>query len=257
LLAKISIETNTFNNFFHLNTQCVNRRSNQQTVSPNCDRHHAIDFNSTFMESFFNSIIEHLTPESDVYLYLFLFISAVIENLFPPIPGDTITAFGAFLVGTGRLSYVIVYLVTTVGSVVGFLLLFFIGKYLGREFFLNRDYKYFPAEKIGSAEKWFLQYGYLVVLANRFLPGIRSVISIVSGILMLNTLKVFLYALISASIWNLIWIHTGYLLGENWDIVKEKIGALLRGYNIIVSVFMALALISFLVYRKIRKRPSR
>lgn len=205
------------------------------------------------MEDLINKIIEYLLPTNDVFLYIFLFLSAVIENLFPPIPGDTITAFGAFLVGSGRLDYFLVYLSTTIGSVIGFMILFSLGKYLGKQFFVNKDYKYFSAQKIGTAEKWFSRYGYLVVLANRFFPGIRSVISLVSGITMLNTVKVLIFSIISASIWNLMWIHTGYLLGENWDIVKERIGNLLRGYNIIASVIMVIFVIVLIVYMKSKK----
>jgi len=69
------------------------------------------------MTDFINDIIQFLLPHNDIYLYIFLFLSAVVENLFPPIPGDTITAFGAFLVGTGRLDFLLVYTSTTLGSV--------------------------------------------------------------------------------------------------------------------------------------------
>lgn len=206
------------------------------------------------MEDIISKIIEYLLPTNDAFLYIFLFLSAVIENLFPPIPGDTITAFGAFLVGSGRLDYFLVYISTTIGSVIGFMILFLLGKYLGKQFFLNRDYKYFSAQKIGIAEKWFSKYGYLVVLANRFFPGIRSVISIVSGITMLNTIKVLIFSIISASIWNLMWIHTGYLLGENWDTVKERMGNLLKGYNLIASIIMVVFVIAFIFYMKSKKR---
>ncbi len=205
------------------------------------------------MEDLITEIIEYLLPTHDAFLYIFLFLSAVIENLFPPIPGDTITAFGAFLVGSGRLDYLLVYLSTTLGSVVGFMILFLLGKYLGKQFFVDRDYKYFSAQKIITAEKWFSKYGYLVVLVNRFFPGVRSVISLVSGITMLNTVKVLIFSIISASIWNLVWIHAGYLLGGNWDTVKEKIGNLLRGYNLIALIIMVLFLIGFIVFMKSKK----
>ena len=53
------------------------------------------------MEQLVNDIIEFLLPRNELFLYVFLFFSSVIENLFPPVPGDTITIFGAFMVGTG------------------------------------------------------------------------------------------------------------------------------------------------------------
>ena len=208
------------------------------------------------MEIYIERIFEYLLETNDLVLYGFLMISAVVENLLPPIPGDTITAFGAFLVGKGRLSYGLVYLSTTVGSVIGFMLLFLLGGFLGREFFEEKDYKYFPAQKIRDAEGWFSRYGYFVVLLNRFLPGIRSVISLASGISKLNRLKVFMLALLSASVWNLIWIHAGYTIGENWETVRDQISGLMKKYNIAVSIIIGIMVVIYLVNRIIKGRKK-
>jgi membrane protein DedA with SNARE-associated domain len=206
------------------------------------------------MEQWILDFLQSVMNSHDIVLYLVLFGSAVIENLFPPIPGDTITAFGAFLVGTGRLDYFLVYLSTTLGSVIGFTLLFLVGKFLGWEFFIRGNFPFFSSGKILAAEKWFQKYGYTVVLANRFLPGIRSAISIFAGISYLSTLKVFIYALISSSLWNLIWIHMGYTLGNNWEVVKTKMQYIIRNYNIGVAVVLAVIVGVYLI-RRLRKNP--
>jgi membrane protein DedA with SNARE-associated domain len=206
------------------------------------------------MEQMVNDIIEFLLPRNDLFLYGFLFVSSVVENLFPPIPGDTITAFGAFMVGTGRLGYLPVYLATTAGSVFGFMLLVLVGRFLEREFFMKKNYRFFSAESIVSAEQWFGRYGYFVVLVNRFLPGIRSVISLVSGITRLNLWFVLLLATVSASVWNLIWIQVGFLLGNNWQTVKEQAGLILKRYNIAAGIVIALIISGFIIYRIIGSR---
>ncbi len=209
------------------------------------------------MEDAIIRILQSLLPSNDAVLYGVLFISAVIENLFPPIPGDTITAFGAFLVGTGRLNYFLAYASTTLGSVVGFTMLFLVGRFIGREYFINKDYWHLPARRIIAAEEWFKRYGHFVILANRFLPGIRSVISLVSGISALSTPRVFMYALASSALWNLIWIHTGYVLGSRWEVVKSRMGQMLHNYNIALAILIALALFVFFVYYEYRKHHSR
>lgn len=205
------------------------------------------------MEKALADILSSLTGANDALLYLLLFLSAFIENVFPPAPGDTVTAFGAFLVGTGRLDYFLVYLATTLGSVFGFVCLVMIGRVLGREFFIGRDYRHLPARRIVKAETWFRRYGYPVVLVNRFLPGVRSVISLASGIARLSLWKVLLCASISASVWNLIWIHTGYMLGDNWDLVKDRMGSILRNYNTVVLALMAAAIAAYLIIRRVAK----
>lgn len=208
------------------------------------------------MESYISQIIEFLMPLGNYFLYFFLFLSAVVENLFPPVPGDTITAFGAFLVGTGRLDFFLVYALTTAGSTAGFIILFFAGKFLEREFFVKKDYSFFPAEKIESAEKWFLKYGYYIVFFNRFLPGLRSVISIVSGICGLKTVPVFILSLISAMIWNLIWIYAGFTIGDNWDTVSSGIARLMSNYNYAAGAAIVI-IIAVLIVKYYRSKSAK
>lgn len=188
-------------------------------------------------------------------LYVLLGLSAFVENVFPPIPGDTITAFGAFLVGTRRLAFWGVYLSTTLGSVVGFMALFWVGQILGRKFFIEKDFKLFRAESIIKAERWFQRYGYTLILFNRFFPGIRSIISLAGGISHLGVFRAVILATISAGAWNLIWIAIGYSLGNNWETVKEKMAIILFQYN--VSFVILAALVGLVIFLRIIKKRQR
>ena len=204
--------------------------------------------------SYLDSFLNLLDSLPNTLLYFLLGLSAFIENVFPPIPGDTITAFGAFLVGARRLSFFGVYLSTTLGSLFGFMFLFWIGSLLGKRHFIERDYRFFRAKDIVRAEEWFRKYGYFLILLNRFFPGIRSVISIAGGISQLKVFRVTLLALISACVWNLIWIILGYSIGTNWDIVKEKMARIMFGYNLASLILIGLAILIFVVIRIKKKR---
>jgi len=204
----------------------------------------------SYLEPFLN-LLDSLP---NALLYVMLGVSAFVENVFPPIPGDTITAFGAFLVGTRRLTFLGVYVATTIGSLLGFMFLFWIGRLLGRRFFMDRDYRFFRARDIARAEQWFQKYGYFLILLNRFFPGIRSVISIAGGISGLRILRVALLAVISAGLWNLIWIGVGYSIGANWGIAKQRMAHLLHNYNIAMLVLFGVAIVAFLLYVVIKRR---
>ena len=204
--------------------------------------------------SYLDSFLNLLDSLPNTLLYFLLGLSAFIENVFPPIPGDTITAFGAFLVGARRLSFFGVYLSTTLGSLFGFMFLFWIGSLLGKRHFIERDYRFFRAKDIVRAEEWFRKYGYFLILLNRFFPGIRSVISIAGGISQLKVFRVTLLALISACVWNLIWIILGYSIGTNWDIVKVKMARIMFGYNLAILILIGLAILIFVVIRIKKKR---
>ncbi len=183
-----------------------------------------------------------------------LAISAFVENIFPPIPGDTVTAIGAFLVGTGRLNFLGVYAATTAGSLGGFMALFGIGRILGRRFFIEKDYRLFRAEKLRRAEEWFRRYGYLLVALNRFLPGARSGISLAGGISRLNTGHVACLALISCAIWNLAWMMLGYSLGSNWESVESTLQAVMTRYNTAVGILLLLAAVAALLINRLKSR---
>ena len=201
-----------------------------------------------YTEKFFHL----LNSLPDFLIYLLLGLSAFVENIFPPIPGDTITVFGAFLVGTGRLKFFWVYTSTTLGSLLGFMSLFWVGSYLGRRFFIEKDYRFIKAKGIIKAEEWYRKYGYFLIGFNRFLPGIRSVISVAGGISRLKIIRVAILALLSCAVWNLIWISMGYILGANWETIEANMSAIMVRYNIIVLVLIAL-IILFLVIRKPKK----
>ncbi len=172
-----------------------------------------------------------LDTQSNPLLYLLLCVSAILENLIPPVPGDVVTAFGAFMVGTGKLDFIGVYISTTIGSVIGFTLLFLVGKFLGKEFIIKKNFTFFKKEAILQAEQWIQRYGVWLVLANRFLPGIRSVISLSAGFSNLSTYKVLLFSFISSSLWNCILINLGYSLGNSWLTVQDKVSHILSQYS--------------------------
>lgn len=199
--------------------------------------------------------LEYLDALPDYLVYVALGLSAFVENLFPPIPGDTILVFGAFLVGIGRLNLFWVYVSTTLGSLSGFMSLFWISRHLGRRFFIERDYRFIKAKDIIKAEEWFRRYGYFLIVLNRFIPAIRSVISVAGGISGLSGTKVSILALLSCAVWNIIWTLLGYALGSNWAAFKTRMSAIMMRYNITILVFFCMFVL-FLIIRRQYKRKK-
>ena len=197
-----------------------------------------------------DSFLQFIKGIDSSYLYPALFVSAVLENLIPPIPGDTVTLFGAYLVGIGQLHFSGVFAATALGNFTGFMLLFFLGRFLEKEFFLNRNFRYFPKEGLLKAEQWFQQFGYMIILFNRFLSGARSVISIFAGISDLKIGRVALYCLISCLVWNGMLVYAGYKAGKNWGAIT----VFLKQYNEIVLIIIIAGVIIFALKRLIRHR---
>lgn len=192
-----------------------------------------------------NQLPSFFEAQYSVMIYLFLFLFAVLENLIPPIPGDVVTALGAFMVGTNKLHFTGVFIATTIGSSIGFTLLFLCGKFLGKELIVKKNFTFFRYNDILKAEQWIQKYGLWLVLANRFLPGIRSVISLSAGFARLSTYKVVVLSFISSSLWNTILIYLGYSLGTNWLIVQDTLKHILSQYS---KYFLIFSLIVLLIY---------
>lgn len=207
-------------------------------------------------EMYLEKFLNELRSLPDILIYFLLGLSAFVENLVPPIPGDTITAFGAFLVGVGKLSFAGVYISTTVGSVLGFLTLFWLGGILGRHFFVERDFRFLRAKDILKAEEWFGRYGYFLILFNRFLPGIRSAVALASGISRFRTLPVAVLSLLSCAAWNLIWIFMGHTLGSHWEAVEKNMTDFMMRYNIAVIILIVFVLLFFVFKKKLRREPE-
>ena len=95
------------------------------------------------------------------------------------------------------------------------------------------------------------------------LEGIKSeltedklVVSIAAGITILRPQRVFLFALISAAVWNFIWIYAGYSLGNNWEQVREKFTVIIGSYNIAAVSLIALSVVVYLAVKKSRNRKG-
>lgn len=207
----------------------------------------------TKMNSGMIEYLENLFSEiSPAMAYLILGISAFTENVLPPIPGDTVVVLGAYLVSIGQLNFWGVYISTTIGSVVGFLTMYFVGRKFGRSFIYKKSRaKIFKEDDIRKVEIWFGKWGYWVIAANRFLSGTRSVISLFAGLFHLNVLVVVALCLASALIWNGLLLFAGMLVGNNWNIITDIISQ----YNKVL-IALSVIIIGYIIYRKYYKNKS-
>jgi len=180
--------------------------------------------------------LHQLAAHHPAEAYAILFLSAVIENLFPPVPGDTVTVFGAYLVGRGSLDLWPVIWATVAGSTSGFLGLYVLGRTYGRGVLSRLRWVQRSMPRIGVAERLCRRRGVLVVMANRFLPGLRSVVSITVGLLRMPAWQVIPAAVFSIFAWNGLLIWGGLLAGENWEQAVEIVGR----YNTCFGALLAL-----------------
>lgn len=196
-----------------------------------------------------DSFLQFISEFPAFYIYLFLFIMILMENIIPLVPGDTVLAFSAYLAGRGALKPLFTFSITVLGSLTGFLLVYWIGYHWGRNYFEKRNFKFFPTKSIEKTDYYFNKYGDRFLLINRFLPGIRFMVAIIAGFTRTSTLKALLFTFISITAWNGLIFQIGKLLGENWQEIKH----FLSKYNLTVTVIIIVSLLIIIVYRISRK----
>ena len=177
--------------------------------------------------------------------YIFLFLSSLGENLFPPLPGDTFVVLGAFLVGRGQLAFIPAYMMTSAGSITGFMILYFIGRKFGKRFLKGMGWRFFSQEHFNHVLQWFDRYGYAVVGFNRFLSGFRGVVSLGAGFVHMDIKVVLSLCTLSCLVWNGMLMGAGIWVGENWIII-------IRNYQIVVLGLILSIIIFFWIKMRIK-----
>ena len=194
-------------------------------------------------------ILEFISQLTPFWIYVALFFFSFIENVFPPSPSDLVVIVGGSLIGTGELHFIPTLIITTIGSVIGFMTLFYIGTQLDRKVIQAGKIKFISIEALTKVELWFKKWGYWIILANRFLPGTRSVISFFSGLSELDFRKTAVLATISALVWNAVIIYLGVIFGNNIEIIDRYLSTYKNIAWIITGLMVAVIALR-LIFKK-------
>ena len=149
-----------------------------------------------------------------------------VENVFPPIPSEVIIPLAGFMVSKGQFSFVGVVIAGTIGSILGALPLYYLGRAFGEERLTKLADKYgywltVSGKDIAKAKKWFDKYGIWAVLFCRLLPGVRSLISIPAGVDRMGLIRFLIPSIIGMAVWTTILAALGNALGANFKDVEN------------------------------------
>ena len=181
--------------------------------------------------------------------YIGVFFLMLAEIVFPPIPSEPILTLAGVLATQGRLSLALVLLAATAGSVLGALVLFELGGRLGRDR-LVRLVERLPlvdVEGLERAEAWFARHGSSAVFIGRFIPVLRSLVSVPAGIERMPRARFALLTALGSGMWNAAFIGIGYGVGTSvdLDVISRALDLVLLG---------SLAVGAVALVRRLRRR---
>ncbi len=175
---------------------------------------------------------------------LALFFAAWVEYIFPPFPGDTLLVAGGFFVAQGIFPPVLTFLVLTLGSVSGCLVGWGLGYHgLGLRRLIKPEY-------LEHISKGYEKYGAWVIIANRFVPGLRGAFMIGAGLVKMPARAIAIWGTASAVLWNAVLIGLGYVFSDS----LEKLLSLVQTYSKSVFFVIGLGLIAWFFFRMGRLR---
>jgi len=170
--------------------------------------------------------------------YIGITLLIAIENLFPPIPSEVILTFAGFATTISKITVLGTILASTLGSVLGAIVLYFIGRFLSEEridkIVSGKLGKILGLDKedIHKAFSWFESKGKFAVFFGRFIPIVRSLVSVPAGMSKMLITPFLILTTIGSFIWNTVLIILGKFAGESWNRIAEFIG----GYSDIVLI---------------------
>ncbi len=155
--------------------------------------------------------------------YISVTILMALESMIAPVPSEAVMPFAGFLIYEGSFTWTNVIFYSTLGSIIGSLISYYIGSFGGRPLVLKFG-KYLLLDKhhLDITENYFNKKGDITIFISRFIPVVRHLISIPAGIAKMNIWKFSLYTIIGAGIWNAFLTWVGFVLKDDWDALLKS-----------------------------------
>lgn len=192
-------------------------------------------------------IVEWMASLPPIWAYGIVLGISWLENVVPPIPGDMVVVFGGYMAGLGLLDAPVVVVLATVGGTLGFMSMYAIGHRLGVGLLDPDRFKWLPKKRIAKVRDKLQKQGFAIVAANRFLSGLRSVISLTVGMAHMNVARTWLWSTLSSLAWCTLLTVSGVIVGENWEVVS---GYLQAWGGFIIALMVVVVVVQLIRYMR-------
>lgn len=196
-----------------------------------------------------------ITQLIEEFGYIGVFLMIALENIFPPIPSEIVLAFGGFMTTQADLSITGVVIASTLGSVVGAIILYWIGLLLDvkrLEKIIDKWGKILRLthEDLHKAESWFNRFGIWTVFFCRMIPLVRSLISVPAGMAKMNFLLFLVFTTVGTLIWNILLVNLGAQFGEAWPTILNYFNYYSKVVYVIIGILGILAIVWYVRRRR-------
>src|SRR5918999_3980986 len=183
-------------------------------------------------------------------LYAALGIVAALENVFPPVPADTVVAFGSFLAARGQGTALGVFLTTWAGNIAGAMLIYAVGRRYGAERLERRLLGDRAADAEFRLRALYGRYGLAALFVSRFLPGVRAIVPPLAGALRIPAGRAALAMGAASAVWYGAISYLAFRIGADWDRLSGTVARYGRAAGIVGILLALLVIGAWLARRK-------
>ena len=198
--------------------------------------------------AYVNEYLDVIFVYGPFWVYLAIFVACFVENIVPPIPGDSFIVAAGALVSVARLDPVWAMLSVIGGGMSSVMLIYLLARRYGRDYFIEKNFRLFSRRDIEAVEHRFARQGGLLLVVSRFVVGIRVALIVAAGVGSYRIVRMFFYMLISYLLFAGLLMYLGFKLVENLDRVEYYF----RTYNYIGWPIVVAVVLVYL-FRRIRK----
>jgi len=205
------------------------------------------------MEQSLMDFTRNISEQHPMLAFFFFFISAALQILFPPYPGDTVLILEGYLSSKNYFNIYAIAFNAMAATFISCLMLYYISYKLGDSIFnVSFINKYFSRDKIHKLTKWFEKYGSIAILLSKFVPGVGSLTMLVAGTFKVPAVKAYAAMGVATIIHNSFLLFLGKTAGDNMGLIKYT----LRKYNIFIISILLLCALAFGYVKLLQKRKE-
>lgn len=199
-------------------------------------------------------LLAWLTSLPPAALYAALAVTAASENVFPPLPADTVVAFGAFLAARGDASLLGAFLATWLGNVAGAMLMYALGRRFGAAWLARKV----PALGVGDdphdsrVGRLYARWGVPALFLSRFLPAARAVVPPVAGALRVPAATTTIAIALASAVWYGTIAVIAYNVGAEWESIAERMRAFGTWAAVVAGIVVAVVALAVWLRRRSR-----
>ena len=187
--------------------------------------------------------------------YTGVFLLMTLEGATLPVPSEIVLPLTGFLVYNHSMDFWPAVIVASLGGLLGTMIDFSIGYYLGRSAVLRYGRKIRLNEHhLMIVEGWFSKHGSAAVLLARFVPLLRTLIAFPAGVAKMKIGRFLAFSTVGIVTWDILLIYLGYLAGKNYGAIVGTLDATLPliGYAALAGVVLGLLVLA----RKSREQDN-